>query len=896
VSEYRIKVVDVELDHPLPTLEGLDGYRRLRALVRLHGSPLGYVDLPIARGRCSAASLEQAIIDKLSRPLMRRLLSAHFGSENRVDPLRVSDLMSSVHPAGAEKLPTVTVAVCTRDRTAELQHCLDGLERLDYPNLEILVVDNAPSSDATRKLVGARYPRVHYVLEPRPGLDWARNRAISVASGEILAYTDDDVVVDPGWVRALARAFADDPEAMAVTGLVVPFELETQAQQLFEDYGGFGRGFERRRVSLDRGSRDRWKQFGTGQYGTGANMAYRRELFDRIGLFDTALDVGTVTNGGGDLEMFFRVLEEGYVLVYEPSAVVRHRHRSDLANLRTQITNDGLGFAAYVIRSCLAYPHERGAFLRLGLWWLWSWNRRHLWDTWLRPGPLRDLVLAELRGAVQGLGRYPKSRRAIAEMGEVPAPLRMAPTAHGADVPRGERQEPGALAVRTADLAHPLKTLSDITDYFGVRLYVSHGDRILGKLDVANGYRPLDKDKLAGAIVRRLPEQLLQLDPDFRRDPWQSAARTALAARRTANPEEATASTRLSDEFSVSVVVATLNRPDDLRSCLRSLTAQDSSRRVEIIVVDNDPTSGLTPPVVAEFPDVLLVSEPRRGLSYARNAGIAASRGEIVVTTDDDVTTPPEWLERLIVQFARPEVGIVTGNVLPGELDTAAQRLFEAYGGLGRGFKRREVDQRWFGSSPRRAVETWKLGATANAAFRANLFRQPEIGLFDEALGAGTPTGCSEDTYLFYKAIKAGHTLVYEPSAFVWHRHRRDMPALRRQLYAYSKGHVAYQLTTLIRDGDLRAVFRLLVELPRLYLWRAHRRLRGWSDYPMSLLLVEVVGTIAGPWALWRSRRRVSRDGRSAVLLEREEAAARLPPGTLSSPPQHNVPATTRGL
>src|SRR5690348_9913012 len=97
----------------------------------------------------------------------------------------------------------------------------------NYPNLEILVVDNAPSSDATRDLVSARYPRVNYVVEPRPGLDWARNRAISAASGEILAYTDDDVVVDPGWVRALARAFAEDPEAMAVTGLVVPFELET---------------------------------------------------------------------------------------------------------------------------------------------------------------------------------------------------------------------------------------------------------------------------------------------------------------------------------------------------------------------------------------------------------------------------------------------------------------------------------------------------------------------------------------------------------------------------------------------------------------------------------------------------------------------------------------------
>ena len=107
--------------------------------------------------------------------------------------------------------------------------------------------------------------------------------------------------------------------------------------------------------------------------------------------------------------------------------------------------------------------------------------------------------------------------------------------------------------------------------------------------------------------------------------------------------------------------------------------------RVEIVVVDNNPASGLTTPVVAEFPGIVLVNEPRRGLAYARNAGFAACTGEIAVATDDDVTVPPDWLEKLIAPFARPDVMVVTGNVLPIELETAAQQLFEAYGGLGRG-------------------------------------------------------------------------------------------------------------------------------------------------------------------------------------------------------------------
>ena len=274
-----------------------------------------------------------------------------------------------------------------------------------------MVVDNAPSSDATERLVRGSYPQMRYIREPRPGLDWARNKAIAEARGEIVAYTDDDVVVDPGWATALAAAFAD-PQVMAVTGLVVPYELETEAQVLFERYGGFGRGFERRywRMDLEGGERPR-RYLNAGQYGTGANMAYRRSLFERVGLFDPALDVGTVTNGGGDLEMFFRVLKEGYLLAYEPAAVVRHRHRRDYAQLRAQLTNNGIGFSSYLVRTVLAYPEVRGDAARFWLWWFWRGQLRRLIGTFVRPSRFpRELVWGEPRGFVVGLRRYPRAR------------------------------------------------------------------------------------------------------------------------------------------------------------------------------------------------------------------------------------------------------------------------------------------------------------------------------------------------------------------------------------------------------------------------------------------------------------------------------------------------------
>ncbi len=399
------------------------------------------------------------------------------------------------------------------------------------------------------------------------------------------------------------------------------------------------------------------------------------------------------------------------------------------------------------------------------------------------------------------------------------------------------------IAVRSVDLRDPLEALDDVAGYPRTRVFVFDEGTLVGSTDIGNARGPISATRLRDSIANGLAYTLM---------------RRAVERNLSADAPVLSAST------AVSVVIPTCNRPDDLRRCLAALQKQATTRPTEVIVVDNRPCPGSpTPAVVREFPDVRFLEEPRPGLSYARNAGFAAATGDIFIAIDDDVTVPAGWLERLVAPFARPEVVAVTGHVLPIELETAAQCKFEEYGGLGKGFSRFEVDGEWF-RSLRGAVPTWNLGATANAAFRAAIFSDPEIGVLDEALGAGMPTGCSEDTYLFYRILKANHTIVYEPAAWVWHRHRRDEAALRHQIHCYSKGHVAYHLTTLLRDGDARALIRLGYSLPKTYARRAYARLRGWSDYPLSLICTEIAGTLAGPWALWQSRRRVRRFGPSA--------------------------------
>jgi O-antigen biosynthesis protein len=392
------------------------------------------------------------------------------------------------------------------------------------------------------------------------------------------------------------------------------------------------------------------------------------------------------------------------------------------------------------------------------------------------------------------------------------------------------------IAVRTLDLTQPLKPLCDLENYAGVRVFPTWQDIPIGWFEVTHNFQ-------AEVSSDRLAMELAKLQ-------W----------------TQPTPLPQLGQQVAVSIVIATCDRPDSLGRCLQALCSQVTARDVEIIVVDNRPRSGLTPPVLEAFPQVKYVAEARAGVSYARNAGILVSAGEIIVTVDDDVVIPAQWLEHLLAPFARSEVWAVTGNILPLELDTQSQQVFEVYGdgGLGRGFRRFEADRRWFDRSwP--VVRTWLLGATANSAFRALIFQHPEIGLMDEALGPGMPSGVGEDIYLFYKILKARGVIVYEPAAYVWHQHRRQMSELQHQIYSYSKGIVAYHLTTLFKDGDYRALWTMAMFLPLYHLKRSLLWMLGDRRYPLSLTGWEIWGNLMGSWALWRSRQRVKQLGRSQV-------------------------------
>jgi glycosyltransferase involved in cell wall biosynthesis len=368
-------------------------YRAVRLLVRLHGAPLGFVEVENLEHDLEPRALRRAVASQLSGRLWAALTAEQWTSP------QVSN--------GNGALPLISVVVCTRDRPRQLDDCLAALTAQHYPRYEVIVVDNAPENDDTRLTVERWHAR--YLVEQRPGLDWARNAGLAEARGAIVAYTDDDARPDPTWLGALAAGF-ESSDVHAVTGLVVAAELETEAQVTFEDaYGGMRKGFDLR-VHTRRGWRMTYRP---NELGTGCNMAFRRETLQRLGGFDRALDTGTATGGGGDLDALQRVLEADLAVEYRPDAVVRHVHRRTRAKLRRQLFDNGRAYSAVL---WAALRRARG---RERLWvvaaygsWLYWWHARRLVRRLARRERLPlSLILVELAGAPLGPTVYWFARR-----------------------------------------------------------------------------------------------------------------------------------------------------------------------------------------------------------------------------------------------------------------------------------------------------------------------------------------------------------------------------------------------------------------------------------------------------------------------------------------------------
>lgn len=230
----------------------------------------------------------------------------------------------------------ISAVICTRNRAPKLEHCLlhmAGLNRGVTPAWQLVVVDNG-SEDDTRRVVDKFTTSLplKYVFEAKRGLSHARNRGIFEAEYPIIAFTDDDCLVDSDWLAGVAAQFAKRDGLSILGGRV---ELAHAS-----DFPVASRTHDRREEIAT--IEDILAMM------IGCNMAFRRGVFDEIGLFDPALGKGTRIGSAEDIDILYRALKSGRSIAYSPDVVVRHAHGRDTEALLENVTHD--------------YVRGRGAF------------------------------------------------------------------------------------------------------------------------------------------------------------------------------------------------------------------------------------------------------------------------------------------------------------------------------------------------------------------------------------------------------------------------------------------------------------------------------------------------------------------------------------------------------
>jgi glycosyltransferase involved in cell wall biosynthesis len=315
-------------------------YVRVRCLVRRNGVPLATVELPLRDGRLDSDRLLEA-------------LPAASGHDET--------------PAGAVRRRSMSVVVCTHERPSSLAVALNSILRCRPAPTEIIVVDSAPRTEATERVVEAlAAASVRLVREPCGGLSRARNLGAAEAIGELIAFTDDDVRVDTCWLGALAEGFERAEHVACVTGAVPAAELETPAQLYFDRKVGWNGAPEPRVYDLqDHRVDSPLYPYLPGTFGAGANFAATAAVLAAVGPFDQALGAGSPAGGGEDLDFFLRVLRTGMAIAHEPSALVWHFHRQDLRELRRQMVSYGAGLSALACKELLSPQTACGALRRI---------------------------------------------------------------------------------------------------------------------------------------------------------------------------------------------------------------------------------------------------------------------------------------------------------------------------------------------------------------------------------------------------------------------------------------------------------------------------------------------------------------------------------------------------
>ena len=323
----------------------------------------------------------------------------------------------------------------------------------------------------------------------------------------------------------------------------------------------------------------------------------------------------------------------------------------------------------------------------------------------------------------------------------------------------------------------------------------------------------------------------------------------------------------------VSVVVTGSHDPVLLERCLRSIFACDDTD-FEVIVVERRAASDAIARLDERFEDerrLHLVEDAGAGVSRARNAGLAAAAGEVVMFVDAAVVVDAQWINRCRTAFDRDrDVACVTGLILPPRLENDGQLACERFASVARGFRCKAFRlPNGRTTHPFLYYTPGSIGSGANTALRADAAR--EIGGLDVALGPGTPSFGGEDLDLYGRLLQAGHTVAYDPSVIVWQEHRGGMGQLRRHVVRQGVSVGAALAKQVVTSSKRRTLLRALPAGVRYELDLGAAP--GGAGRPRGLSWLRRLGLAVGPTAYATSALRSAYVGRAALRPVRYAAS-----------------------
>jgi glycosyltransferase involved in cell wall biosynthesis len=303
----------------------------------------------------------------------------------------------------------------------------------------------------------------------------------------------------------------------------------------------------------------------------------------------------------------------------------------------------------------------------------------------------------------------------------------------------------------------------------------------------------------------------------------------------------------------VSFVICTCDRPLHLKRCVILLKKQ-IRREDEIIVVDNgrrDTTRTLCERLGAKW-----VQERRPGAGWARNTGYRSAAHKIIAFIDDDCQPEEHWCREILAPFCDPAVSVVTCGILGSRPDLAFARLIDRDYSFHRGW----VPRAFLGSTGTKwsPFDSWQIGSGGAMAWRKSAL--DVIEGFDPALGAGTPAGSSEDIDAFRRALVAGLTIYYRPSALVWHDHPTNAQEVKALLYRYAVTLGAHSAKCIFEDGQWRAIGFLLRDWRWQLKWGVGLLWKGLYCHcgplmPWWSIMLQPVESVMGMLKFYRFRR-----------------------------------------